>query len=266
MSEELDPRLPGEALQEFYPRKEVDLTGKVAIVTGASRGIGRAIAEKLRYCGANVVINSRTDPTEVLSKIKGFGSKGLWVRGDILKRETRLNIIKNTVDTFGRLDILINNVGMRDDGVFVRTTDEDMQRVFDINFFSPAFLTKEAIKQMMRQEPQEGKIIFIGSLASEGSPGQAIYSAAKSALIGFVKSLAREYERRNIRVNVISPGLVETDMVKDLDPKQKEAILKLTGMERALQPEEVAIPVLRLLSEASTDTGKVFNITGVKNG
>lgn len=256
MQKEQDPRLPN---------REIDLSGKVAIVTGGSRGIGRAIAEKLGQSGADVVVNSRSDASEVLSKIESFGSKGLWVPGDILQEETRRDLIKQTVHDFGRLDILINNVGARHDGVFVRTTDEDIQRVFDINCFSPASLTREAIKQMMKQKPKGGKIVFIGSLAAQGSPGQAIYSASKAALIGFAKALARECESRNIYVNVISPGLVETDMVSDLDSKQKEAILKLAGMKRPLKPEEVAIPVLRLLSETSTDTGKVFNITGARN-
>lgn len=256
MLKEQDPHLPN---------KEVDLFGKVAIVTGASRGIGRAIAEELARSGANVTINSRGDATEMLSRIESFGNKGLWVPGDIQKESTRKDIIKKTVDTFGRLDILINNVGMRHDGLFVRTTDEDLQTVFGINFFSAASLTREAIKQMVKQRPQGGKIIFIGSLAAEGSPGQAIYSASKAALVGFAKALAREYQSRNIRVNVVSPGLVDTDMVADLSAKQKEAILALTGMSRPLKPEEVAIPVLDLLSEASTETGRVFNITGGRN-
>lgn len=256
LSKEHDPTLPN---------REIELTGKVAVVTGASRGIGRAIAEELGRMGASVVINSRSEPLEVLSTIESSRGKGLWVPGDILQEKTRHNIIKKTVDTFGRLDILINNVGMRHDRLFVRTTDEDLQTVFDINFISAASLTREAIKQMVKQRPQGGKIIFIGSLAAEGSPGQAIYSASKAALVGFAKALAREYESRNIQVNVVSPGLVETDMVADLSAKQKEAILALTGMSRPLKPEEVAIPVLNLLSEASTETGIVFNITGGKN-
>lgn len=258
-------KLMGKEQDPSLPNREVDLTGKVAIVTGASRGIGRAIAIELGRSGAHVVVNSRSDASEVLSKIESFGSKSVWVPGDILEKDTRGKIVKETVSSFGRLDILINNVGARHDGIFIRTTDEDMQRVFDVNFFSAASLTREVINQMMRQKPQGGKIVFIGSLAAEGSPGQAIYSASKAALVGFAKALAREYQSRNIQVNVISPGLVETDMVADLNQSQREALLKLTSMERALSPQEVAIPVLRLLSQTSTDTGKVFNITGVKN-
>lgn len=250
--------------------RERPLKGKVAIVTGSSRGIGRAIAEALGRSGADVVINSREtgrdSAQEVLSKIESFGSKGLWVSGDILGHETRIKLMEKTIENFGRLDILINNVGMKHDGLFVRTTDEDLWRVFNINFFSAASLTREGIVQMMRQRPQGGRIVFIGSLAAEGSPGQAIYSGSKAALVGLAKALAREYESRNIQVNVVSPGLVETDMVADLSPKQKEAILKLSGMERALTPEEVALPVLRLLSKTSKETGRVFNITGDKNG
>lgn len=265
MTKEGDFGSSSELQKEITSRKEVDLTGKVAVVTGGSRGIGRAIAIGLGRSGAHVVINSRSDASEVLSRIEGFGSKGLWIHGDILEEETRRDIIKKTVDNFGRLDILINNVGMRHDGLFVRTKDEDLLRVFDINFFSAASLTREGIAQMVKQRPQGGKIIFIGSLAAEGSPGQAIYSASKAALVGFAKALAREYQSRNIQINVVSPGLVETDMVADLNPKQKEDILELTGMQRALVPEEVAAPVLRLLSSTSTETGKVFNITGNKN-
>lgn len=256
MSKELDP---------YLRNTEIDVLGLVAIVTGGSRGIGGAIAIELGRSGANVIINSRNLATEVLSRIESFGSKGLWVRGDIGEKGTRNKLIESAIENFGRLDILVNNVGMRHDGLFVRTTDKDLQTVFDINFFSSASLTREAIKQMLKQRPQGGKIIFIGSLAAEGSPGQAIYSAAKSALVGFVKSLAEEYATRKIQVNVVSPGLVKTDMVSDLNPKQKEAILKLAGMKRPLKPEEVAASVLRLLSDTSTDTGKVFNIIGDKN-
>lgn len=252
-------------LECHLPNKEIDLTGKVAIVTGASRGIGRAIAEVFGRNGANVVVNSRSDATGVISNIENSGSRGLWVPGDILREKTRQELIKQTVENFRRLDILINNVGMKKDGLFMRTTDKDLQTVFDINFFSSASLTREAIKQMLKQIPQGGKIIFIGSLAAEGSPGQAPYSAAKAAIVGLAKSLAREYESRGIQVNVVAPGLVDTDMVSDLNDKQKEAILKLAGMERPLTPEEVAIAVLNLVFSASTDTGKVFNITGNQN-
>lgn len=262
---EKESKVSNLASKEIANRKEVDLSGKVAIVTGASRGIGRAIAEILGQNGANVVVNSRSDATGVISNIENFGSRGLWVPGDILREETRQKLIKQTVENFGRIDILVNNVGARHDGLFVRTTDEDIQRVFAINFFSPASLTRDALIQMVKQRPQGGKIVFIGSLADEGSPGQAPYSAAKAAIVGLAKSLAREYESRGVQVNVVAPGLVDTDMVADLNDKQKEAILKLAGMERALKAEEVAIPILNLLSEASTETGRVFNITGVEN-
>jgi len=255
MSKEQDPHLRN---------KEIDLSGQVAIVTGASRGIGRAIAEELGRSGAYVVVNSRSDASEVITKIESFGSNGLWVPGDIQLEDTRRDLIKQAVENFGRLDILINNVGARHDGLFVRTADEDLQSVFNINFFSAASLTREGIAQMIKQRPQGGKIIFIGSLAAEGSPGQAIYSASKGALESLAKALAREYKTRNIQFNVVSPGLVETDMVKDLSPKQIQALLELAKMERPLKPEEVAIPVLRLLSETSTDSGNVFNITEVK--
>jgi len=256
MPKEQDPRLPN---------REVDLSGKVAIVTGGSRGIGRAVAEELGRSGASVVINSRNNPLEALSKIEVFGSKGLWVPGDIQLEDTRRDLIKQTVEKFGRLDILINNVGMRHDGLLIRTTDEEFMKVLNVNLVSAVSMTRRAVRQMLRQDPQGGKIVFMGSLASEGSPGQSLYSAAKAGVVGFAKAIAREYETRNIRVNVVSPGLVDTDMVADLNPKQKEAILKLTGMTRSLKPEEVAISVLNLLSEESIDTGKVFNITGENN-
>ena len=251
--------------KEIANRKEIDLTGQVAIVTGGSRGIGRAIAERLGRSGANVVVNSRSDATEVVANIESFGSKGLWVPGDILEEETQKKLIKETVDSFGRLDILINNVGKRYDGLLIRSTDEEFDEVIGINLKSPVSMTRLAVRQMLRQKPQGGNIVFIGSLADKGSPGQSLYSAAKAALVGFAKAIALEYESRNIRVNVVSPGLVDTGMVADLNPEQKEAILKLTGMERALRPEEVADPVLNLLSPDSAETGGVFNITGGNN-
>jgi 3-oxoacyl-[acyl-carrier protein] reductase len=262
---EKKPHLSDLSAREIANRKEIDLSGQVAIVTGASRGIGRAIAEGLGRSGANVVVNSRSDATEVVSNIESFGGKGLWVPGDILQEETRNNLIEQTVDKFGRLDILINNVGKRHDGLLLRTTDKEFDEVLEINLKSAVSMTRLAVRQMLRQKPQGGKIVFIGSLADKGSPGQSFYSAAKAGLVGFAKAIAREYESRNIHINVVSPGLVDTDMVADLNDVKRKAILDLTGMERALTPEEVVVPVLNLLSETSTETGRIFNITGVNN-
>lgn len=251
---------------EITKRKEIDLSNQVAIVTGASKGIGRAIAETLAQNGASLVINSREssrdNAEEVLSKIKSFGGKGIWVPGDIVEENTQYAIFQKVIEEFGRLDILINNAGSRHDGLLVRTSDEEFMRVLKLNLISSASMTREAVKQMLRQRPQGGNIVFIGSLATLGSPGQSLYAAAKAGLEGFVKSLAPEYGKRNIKSNVVSPGLVDTDMVKDLSAKGKQAILDLAGMKRALKPEEVAGAVLQLLSKDSTHNGKVFYMKG----
>ena len=252
----------GQPLTEITRPKEIDLSGQVAIVTGGSRGIGRAIAETLAQNGANVVINSRlssrNNAQEVLSNIESLGSKGLWVPGDIAEKSTQGEIFQKTIEKFGRLNILINNAGARHDGLLIRTTEEEFMRVLMLNLISPVSMTREAVKQMIRQKPQGGNIIFIGSLVSQGSPGQSLYSASKAGIEGFAKSVAKEYATRNIKVNVVSPGLVETDMVKDLSPKDRQKILDLAGMKEPFKPEEVAGNVLKLLSKNSTENGQVF--------
>lgn len=249
---------------EITKRKEIDLSNQVAIVTGSSRGIGRAIAETLAQKGASVVINSRESSSdkaeEILSKIKSFGGKGIWVPGDIAEENTRHAICQKAIEEFGRLDILINNAGARHDGLLVRTNDEEFMQVLNLNLISSAGMTRKAIIQMLKQRPPGGNIVFIGSLAALGSPGQSLYAAAKAGLEGFVKSLAPEYGRRNIKFNVVSPGLVDTDMVKDLSEKGKQTILDLAGMKQALKPEEVAGAVLQLLSKDSMHNGEVFYI------
>lgn len=251
--------------QEITRRKEIDLSSRVAIVTGSSRGIGRAIAEGLGRCGANVVINSReksrNDAQEVILRIEGFGSKAIWVPGDILEEETRTNLVKEAVNEFGRLDILVSNTGARHDGLLIRTTDEEFRQVLEINLVSAVAMARLAVTQMIKQRPSGGDVIFIGSLATEGSPGQSLYAAGKAGIEGFAKSIALEYKSRNIRINVVSPGLVETDMVKDLNPEQIQTILDLAGMKRPLKPAEITGAILGLLS--NKNNGKVVKMRGI---
>lgn len=254
----------GEIPFEITRNKEVDLSGQVAIVTGASRGIGRAIAEGLGRCGASVVITSR--PTsekgaqDVLSKINSFGAKGLWIPGDMTNPQTPKTIMDRTISQFGRLDILVNNAGQRHDGLFVKSTDEEFMQVLSLNLISPVSITKKAVIQMIKQHPPGGNIIFIGSLAAEGSPGQSFYAASKAGLEGFAKSIALEYASRNIRVNVVSPGLVDTEMTRDLDAENRRKILDLAGMKQSLKPENVAEAVLGLLLRESSANGTVIKV------
>ena len=248
--------------------REHEFVGKTILITGASRGIGAAIARRFAQLGAfGIAINSRTDSrnsaTAVVNELgdigRHAGTRALWIPGDIAEEETAATLVQETVQEFGRLDVLINNAGIRDDGLFIRMTDAQMRRVMEANFFGPARVAREGIRQMIKQRPRGGSIVFTSSIATEGSPGQANYSASKGAINALTKTLAAEYQGAGIRVNAVAPGLVETALTSDLTDQQRSALLIATQSERALTPEEVAEHVIFLASEhAAKITGQII--------
>lgn len=227
------------------------LAGKVVVITGGSRGIGRAIASEAARCGALAVVfnsrgdddNSRRNVGSVLEEIKGMGVKPVWVCGDVAESETADRLIGDAVNLYGRVDVVVNNAGITADGLLVRMSDKDWDRVIRTNLYGPFFVTRAALRQMIRQRPAGGSIVFVSSVVAEGNPGQANYAAAKAGMEGLARTVAMEYESRGVKVAVIAPGLVQTDMAAKLDGKQIEAALAALGG-RMLSPQDIAREVV----------------------
>lgn len=241
------------------------LHGKVALVTGASRGIGRAIAIELAKAGAEVVINylgSEERAKEVKNTIESQGGKAHLSRFDVSKSEEVKKAVAEVEGTLGRIHILVNNAGITRDTLFVRMKEEDWEAVLRTNLFSAFYVTQAVLPMMLKA--RWGRIINISSVvAFTGNPGQVNYATAKAGLIGFTKALSTEVAGRNITVNAIAPGYIETDMTEKLPEKVKEAFLQEIPLKRAGHPEEVAYLTLFLASEqASYITGTVFHING----
>ncbi len=232
-----------------------ELPGKIAIVTGGSRGIGRGIALKLAQEGATVVINStegsRELVGEVIKTMKGYGVDGLWVPGDISQEETGERLVAETVEHFGRLDILVHNAGITDNDFAIRTTGERWRRVIETNLSSGFYVGKPAYIQMNRQ--REGVALFVSSVVAHGNAGQASYAASKSGLEGLMRGLAVEYMslKRPIRANAVAFGGVKTDMVEKLTDEQREALIKATPLGRLITIEEASEVALFLVSPRS---------------
>ena len=247
----------------------LELKGKVAIVTGGTRGIGRAIALKLAANGASLVIGStesgRAKAEEALaaiSAVQGDDQRVRWVAGDLASSATGKKIVAAAVEAFGRIDILINNVGTREDALFIRMKPAQWSRIMDVNVNGPFALTQAAIRQMLKQRTPAA-IVFLSSLATHGNPGQANYAASKSAVEGLARTLGVEYAARGIRVNVVAPGLVGTDLTSDLSEEQWQALVDLVPLGRAVTPEEVAEAVMFFASDRSSGiTSQVLNVDG----
>ena len=239
------------------------LRDQVAIVTGASRGIGRAIALTLAESGANVVVNyasSSEAAQQVASEITASGGSAIALQADVSKADQVDGLLNTAMEKWNRVDILVNNAGITRDTLLLRMKPEDWQAVIDLNL-TGVFLCTRAISKVMLKR-RAGRIINIASVAGQmGNPGQANYSAAKAGVIGFTKTVAKELAPRGITVNAVAPGFIATDMTSGI---KSEDILKYIPLGRYGQPEEVAGMVRFLAADpaAAYITGQVFNVDG----
>ncbi len=241
------------------------LQNKVALITGGSRGIGAAIAKELAKEGAKVVLTYHSSPDKaqaVLDEIKKIGGDGRIIKADASSFNDAHNSVEFTLKEFGALHILVNNAGITKDNLLLRMSEQDWDEVINTNLKSVFNYTKAAIKPMMNQ--REGKIINISSVVGiMGNAGQANYVAAKAGVIGLTKSLAKEFASRNINVNAIAPGYIETDMTAKLTDTQKQAILNLIPLKRIGKPEDIArVAVFLASDDANYITGQVFCVDG----
>jgi 3-oxoacyl-[acyl-carrier protein] reductase len=239
------------------------LEGKVAIVTGASRGIGQATALALAAQGASVVVNyasSSAAADAVVAKITAMGSQAIAVKADVSQEAEVEAMFAQAIAQFGRVDVLVNNAGITRDTLLLRMKLEDWQAVIDLNLTGVFLCTRAASKIMLKQK--SGRIINITSVAGQmGNPGQSNYSAAKAGVIGFTRTVARELASRGITVNAVAPGFIATDMTNDL---KAEPILAMIPLSRYGQPEDIAgmIEFLAATPAAGYITGQVFNVDG----
>ena len=232
------------------------LRGKRALVTGASRGIGRAIALELARAGAEVVIGYRTGAEEAAAVSAEIGGRA--VQGDVSEPEQAARLVEEA----GELDILVNNAGLTRDGLILRMPDEDWRTVIDTNLSGAFYTCRAAARGMMRR--RSGAIVNVTSVVGlHGNPGQTNYAASKAGIIGFTKALARELAPRNVRVNAVAPGYIQTALTDVLPEEVRSAILSATPLARMGRPEDVAAAIRFLCSgEASFITGEVLLVDG----
>ena len=248
---------------ELLPENLQYLKEKVAVVTGASRGIGKAAALALATQGAKVVVNyarSSEAAEATVNEITQAGGEAIALQADVSQAEAVDDLIKATLDKFGRIDVLVNNAGITKDTLLLRMKPEQWQAVIDLNLTGVFLCTKAVSKTMLKQ--RSGRIINIASVAGQmGNPGQANYSAAKAGVIGFTKTVAKELANRGVTVNAVAPGFIETDMTEDL---KSDDIIKFIPLGRYGKPEEVAGTIRFLAADpaAAYITGQVFNVDG----
>lgn len=241
------------------------LENKVALVTGGSRGIGRAIAIELAARGAAVVVNYNSSPQaaeDVVKKIQEAGGKAAAHQADVSDFKQAEALVKFAIDTYGDLSILVNNAGITRDQLIMMMPESDWDAVINTNLKSTFNCSKAAVKHMMRK--RTGRIINMASVAGQmGNPGQTNYSASKGGQIAFTKALAREVAARNITVNAIAPGFIDTEILDAMTPETLEAALKLVPLGRKGKPEEIAFAAAFLASdEAAYITGQVLGVDG----
>ena len=243
----------------------IDLSGSVALVTGASRGIGAVIACRLAEAGAKVGVNylsSRESAEEVVSSITSAGGEALMVEGDVAQEASAKSAVQQVVDRWKRIDILVNNAGINRDSLLLRMKTDDWDHVLEVDLRGAFLCTRFVMPHLIKQ--RSGRIVNISSVVGiSGNPGQANYAAAKAGLIGFTKSVAREVASRNVTVNALAPGYITTGMVEQLPDETKEKILSRIPMGRFGAAEDVSEAVVFLCSKgASYITGEVLTIDG----
>ncbi|MGP7817544.1 3-oxoacyl-[acyl-carrier-protein] reductase [Niallia sp. 01092] len=241
------------------------LAGKTALVTGASRGIGKSIALELAKQGANIAVNfagSVDRANEVVQEIKNLGREAIAIQCDVSNGDAVADMIKQTLDAFGAIDILVNNAGITKDNLLMRMKESEWDDVINTNLKGVFLCTKAVTRPMMKQ--RKGRIINITSIVGvTGNPGQANYVAAKAGVIGFTKTTAKELAQRNITVNAIAPGFITTDMTDKLTDDVKEAMLSQIPLGAFGKPEDIANAVVFLASdESSYMTGQTLHIDG----
>ena len=239
----------------------MELSNKNVFVTGSTRGIGLAIAHKFASLGANVVLNGRSAISEeLLAQLADYGVKVVGISGDVSDNTDAKRMVEEAVEVLGSVDILINNAGITKDGMALRMSEEDFDAVLKINLTGTFNMTQAVLKPMTKA--REGAIINLSSVVGLiGNAGQANYAASKAGVIGFSKSIAREVAARNVRVNVIAPGFIESDMTAVLSDKIKDAMMGQIPMKRFGQAEEVA-EVAVFLAKQEYMTGQVLSIDG----
>jgi len=237
------------------------MSEKLALVTGASRGIGKACAIELAKAGYDIIINYAGNveaANKTVEEIKALGVEAEAYRFDVSNKEEVDKSISEIVEKYGRIDVLVNNAGITRDGLFMRMSDENWNAVINTNLSSAFFVSQPVVKVMMKQ--RSGAIVNMASVVGvSGNAGQANYSAAKAGLIGLTKTLAKELGSRNIRVNAVAPGFINTDMTKDLDTSKFTDFIPL---KRLGEPEDIAKAVKFLAVDAQYVTGQVLEVDG----
>ena len=242
-------------------RRKMKLEQKNVFITGSSRGIGLAIAHKFASLGANVVLNSRGEISEeLLAEFKPYGVKVLAISGDVSDFTDAKRMVDQAIEELGSVDVLVNNAGITQDTLMLKMTEDDFEKVLKVNLTGAFNMTQAVLKQMIKA--REGAIINMSSVVGlMGNIGQANYAASKAGLIGFTKSVAREVANRNVRVNAIAPGMIESDMTAVLSDKVKDAMLAQIPMKQFGQAEQVA-EVTAFLASQDYLTGQVIAIDG----
>lgn len=238
---------------------------KTVLVTGGSRGIGREICLTFAKLGANIIINyvrSKQKANELLEEIRKYNVGAIVIQGDVSNFENSQNIIEKSIEAFGKIDVLINNSGITKDNLMIRMSEADFDKVIDVNLKGTWNMCKNITRHLMKN--RQGVIINITSVvALIGNPGQSNYVASKAGIIGLTKSLAKEFGSRNIRVNAVAPGFIETDMTNSLNEEVRDYYLKQIPLNRFGKAEDVANLCAFLASEeANYITGQVLSVNG----